>query len=97
MKAPWYLRNNGDWRDLKDPKDPWDPHSFPKFTLNITIGTGKNKENKLHSSDDKYSGLTPTNGKVKLETVEEIIRIKKLRTYDSLKELNIENNEESLR
>ena len=38
-------QDNGEWRDLKAPKDPWDPHSFPKFTLNITIGTGKNKEN----------------------------------------------------
>ena len=38
-------QDNGEWRDLKAQKDPRDPHSFPKFTLNIKIGTGKNKEN----------------------------------------------------
>ena len=90
-------QDNGDWRDLKDPKDPWDPYSFQKFTLNITIGTGKNDEKRLNSSDDKFLGLTPTNDRVKLETVKEIIKIKKLRTYDSLRELDIEINEESLR
>ena len=63
---------------MKDPKDPWDPHSFPKFTLNITIGTGKNKENKLHSLYDKHLGLTPTDDKVKLETVEKIVATKKM-------------------
>ena len=41
-------QDNGKWRDLKAPKDPWDLYSFPKFTLNIKIGTGENKENKLH-------------------------------------------------
>ena len=38
---------NGTWRELRAPKDPWYPHSFPIFTLNITIGTGSNKEKKL--------------------------------------------------
>merc|ERR1711988_734126 len=72
---------NGTWRELKAPKDPWDPFSFPKFTLNIAIGTG----------------LTPTDDGVKLETVEKIIEMDRMRNYDSLKELDIEENEESLR
>ena len=41
---------NGKWSDLKAPKDP---NSVPIFTLNITIGTGKYKDKKLHSSFNK--------------------------------------------
>ena len=82
---------------MKAPKDPRDPHSFPKFTLNITIGTGNNKEKKLNSSYDNYSGLTPTDDRVKLETVEKIKDVRRMRSYDLLQELDIEENEESLR
>ena len=38
------LQDDGHWRELRAPKDPRDPYSFPIFTLNITIGTGNNKE-----------------------------------------------------
>ena len=40
---------------------------------------------------------TPTDDRVKLETVENIISIMQMRTHDSLKELDIEENDESLR
>ena len=88
---------NGTWRELRATKDPRDPHSFPIFTLNITIGTGNNKEKKLNSSYNYYSGLTPTDDRVKLETVKKITDVKRMRSYDLLQELDIEENEESLR
>ena len=85
---------NGTWRELKK-LDAWEP--FPIFTLNITIGTGNNKEKKLNSSYDNYSDLTPTDDRVKLETVEKILDVKRMRSYDLLYELDIKENEESLR
>ena len=90
-------QDDGTWRELKVPKDPLDPYSFPVFTLNITIGTGNNKEKKFNRPYDNYSGLTPTDDRVKLETVEKIIEVKRMRSYDLLQELDIEETEESLR
>ena len=90
-------QDNGNWRELKIPKDDYDDYSFPVFTLNITIGTGNNKEKKFNRPYDYYSGLTPTDDRVKLETVEKIIDVKRMRSYDLLQELDIEENEESLR
>ena len=92
-----FQQNDGQWRELKAPKDPRDPYSFQIFTLNITIGTGNNKEKKFNNSYDNYSGLTPTDDRVKLETVEKIIDVKRMRSYDLLQELDIEENDESLR
>ena len=85
---------NGKWSDLKK-LDPWEP--FPIFTLNITIGTGNNKEKKLNSFYDNFSGLTPTDDRVKLEIVEKIKDVNRMRSYDLLQELDIEENEESWR
>ena len=52
---------------------------------------------KLNNFYDNYLGLTPTDDRVKLETVEKIIDVKRMRSYDLLQELDIEENEESLR
>ena len=87
-------QDDGTWTELKK-LDAWEP--FPIFTLNITIGTGNNKEKKLNSSYDYFSGLTPTDDRVKLETVEKILDVKRMRSYDLLQELDIMENGESSR
>ena len=44
-----------------------------------------------------YLGQNPTDDRVKLETLKKIIDVKRMRSYDLLYELDIKENEESLR
>ena len=85
----------GEWRELKAPKDPRFPEPFNAFTLNITIEDGKS-EMRVHRLD-KYLGPQTNGQRVELKTVEMETRIKHMQVYDQLLELDIEENEKSLR
>ena len=60
-----------------------DQNSRQIFTLNITI---------QHKQDEP-----PRDDKMKTSDVLKMMDVKRMRTYDQLKELDIEENEESLR
>ena len=90
----WQVQqDDGQWRELKAQKDPSYP--FNTFTLNITIEDGKSemREHRL----DKYLGPQTNGRRVELKTVEMESGIKQMQVYDQLRELDIEENEKSLR
>ena len=90
-----FQQDDGQWRELKAPKDPRFPEPFNTFTLNITIEDGKS-EMRVHRLD-KYLGPQTNGQRVELKTVEMETRIKQMQVYDQLRELDIEENEKSLR
>ena len=90
-----FQQANGQWRDLKAPKDRWFPEPFNTFTLNITIEDGKS-EMRVHRLD-KYLGPQTNGQRVELKTVKREMGIKQMLAYDKLRELDIEENEKSLR
>ena len=84
----WQVQqDDGQWRELKAP--------FNTFTLNITIEDGKS-EMRVHRLD-KYLGPQTNGRRVELKTVEMESGIKQMQEYDQLRELDIEENEKSLR
>ena len=92
----WQVQqNDGQWRELKAPKNPLYPEPFNTFTLNITIEDGKSEMRVLRL--DKYLGPQTNGRRVELKTVEMETRIKQMQVYDQLRELDIEENEKSLR
>ena len=90
-----FQQDDGQWRELKAPNDPWFPEPFNIFTLNITIEDGKS-EIRVHRLDT-YLGPQTNGQRVELKTVEMETRIKQMQVYDHLLELDIEENEKSLR
>ena len=90
-----FQQANGTWKELKALKDTVYPEPFNTFTLNITIEDGKS-EMGIHSLD-KYLGPQTNGQRVELKTVEMETRIKQMQVYDQLRELDIEENEKSLR
>ena len=88
-------QDDGQWRELKAQKDPRFPEPFNTFILNITIEDGKS-EMMVHRLD-KYLGPQTNGQRVELKTVEMETRIKQMQVYDQLRELDIEENEKSLR
>ena len=87
-----FQQDDGQWRILKAPKDPYSPEPF---TLNITIEDGKSETRVPRL--DKYLGPQTNGPRVELKTVEMETRIKQMQVYDQLRELDIEENEKSLR
>ena len=90
-----FQQDDGQWRELKALKDTVYPEPFNTFTLNITIEDGKS-EMRVHRLD-KYLGPQTNGQRVELKTVEMETRIKQMQVYDQLRELDIEENEKSLR
>ena len=92
----WQVQqDDGQWRDLKAPKDRWFRESFNTFTLNITIEHGITV--KKVCSSDKCLGLSIIAGKMELVNAKKMIEFQNMRVYDELLELDIVENEKSLR
>ena len=45
----------------------------------------------------KYLGRPLNDGKVRITSVEKLMRVKQMRVYDELREMDIEDNERSIR
>ena len=96
----WEQLNNGQWTDLKVVNT--DPNIQHTFTLNLTINHGKmmiqlqqpSELNKLYSNN---TDMGADNGTVSNTTVVKMIETQQMRTYDELRELDVEETPESLR
>ena len=89
----------GQWEDLKfriNPNDKDNPYF--QFTLNITLNHGntlclsRNEELNIFSFEDKNRGRS-----VISYSLTKLIKVHQMRVYDELLELDIEENEVSLR
>ena len=82
----WELQqDDGQWRELRD------QNSRQIFTLNITIQHDYKEQN--HIKQDEPLRVD----KMKTSDVLKMMDVKRMRTYYLLMELDIEENEESLR
>ena len=88
-----YLQDDGEWRDLKEVNT--DQNILHTFTLNLTINHGQRKY-KYDSSE--LNIMTDDAGDhVQLTNITKMIETQQMRTYDELRELDIEESPESLR
>ena len=91
----WELQqDDGQWRELRD------QNSRQIFTLNITIQHGEWREGQTvcYKEQNYFKQDEPLrDDKMKTSDVLKMMDVKRMRTYDQLKELDIEENEESLR